>query len=117
MPRNHAGGDLSSSECRLQISRGFGSIGNEQTCKPRGAGVLLHHLETHIGIVILITNKPEALDTAFQRRIRFSVAFPMPDAQLRAKLWRAVIPKQVWPPGLRWTGQHDLAAAILSCNA
>jgi len=46
-------------------------------------GVLLHHLETHIGIVVLITNKPEAIDTAFQRRIRFSMTFPMPDAPLR----------------------------------
>ena len=46
-------------------------------------GVLLHHLETHIGIVVLITNKPEAIDTAFQRRIRFSMTFPMPDASLR----------------------------------
>ena len=47
------------------------------------AGVLLHHLETHIGIVVLITNKPDAIDTAFQRRIRFSMTFPMPDAPLR----------------------------------
>jgi SpoVK/Ycf46/Vps4 family AAA+-type ATPase len=45
--------------------------------------VLLHHLETHIGIVVLITNKPEAIDSAFQRRIRFSMTFPMPDAPLR----------------------------------
>ncbi|KAL3158744.1 hypothetical protein ABBQ32_011472 [Trebouxia sp. C0010 RCD-2024] len=57
-------------------------------------GVLLHHLETHIGIVVLITNKPEAIDTAFQRRIRFSMTVPMPDAALRAKLWRAAIPEQ-----------------------
>lgn len=48
------------------------------------AGVLLHHLETHIGIVVLITNKPEAIDTAFQRRIRFSMTVPMPDAALRS---------------------------------
>lgn len=47
------------------------------------AGVLLHHLEVHIGIVVLITNKPDAIDTAFQRRIRFSLTFPMPDAALR----------------------------------
>ena len=45
--------------------------------------MLLHHLETHIGIVVLITNKPEAIDTAFQRRIRFSMTFPMPDAPHR----------------------------------
>ncbi|DBB01935.1 hypothetical protein WJX77_010097 [Trebouxia sp. C0004] len=57
-------------------------------------GVLLHHLETHIGIVVLITNKPDAIDSAFQRRIRFSMTFPMPDAPLRAKLWRASVPEQ-----------------------
>ena len=48
------------------------------------AGVLLYHLEAHTGITILITNKPDAIDSAFQRRITFSLEFPMPDAALRS---------------------------------
>lgn len=58
-------------------------------------GILLHHLENHIGIVVLITNKPSSLDSAFQRRIRFELKFEMPPPPLRSKLWRAMIPKQV----------------------
>mmetsp|Transcript_18421 Transcript_18421/g.55530 ORF Transcript_18421/g.55530 Transcript_18421/m.55530 type:complete len:1186 (-) Transcript_18421:1035-4592(-) len=57
-------------------------------------GILLHHLENHIGIVVLITNKPSSLDSAFQRRIRFELKFEMPPPPLRSKLWRAMIPKQ-----------------------
>ena len=58
-------------------------IGRNLSQSALPAGVLLHHLETHIGIVVLITNKPDAIDTAFQRRIRFSMSFPMPDSALR----------------------------------
>ncbi|GFR47899.1 hypothetical protein Agub_g9646, partial [Astrephomene gubernaculifera] len=57
-------------------------------------GVLLYHLEVHPGIVVLITNQPAALDRAFSRRIRFMLAFQMPDAALRARLWRAAVPAQ-----------------------
>ena len=58
-------------------------------------GILLHHLENHIGIVVLITNRPSSLDSAFQRRIRFELKFEMPPPSLRSKLWRAMIPAQV----------------------
>ncbi len=58
-------------------------------------GILLHHLENHIGIVVLITNRPSSLDSAFHRRIRFELKFEMPPSSLRAKLWRAMIPVQV----------------------
>ncbi len=37
-------------------------------------GVLLYHLETHPGIVVLITNQPAAIDKAFHRRIRWVTA-------------------------------------------
>ena len=69
------------------------------------AGVLLHHLETHIGIVVLITNKPEAIDTAFQRRIRFSMTFPMPDAPLRSA---CPTPRPLPPPSPLPSRTHDV---------
>ena len=40
--------------------------------------------------------QPGSLDTAFQRRIRFELQFAMPPPALRAKLWRLMLPKQVY---------------------
>ncbi len=56
---------------------------------------LLQRLEDFEGLAILTTNYPENIDQAFRRRIRFKVAFPFPDAALRAKLWRTLIPPRV----------------------
>ncbi|GIM08475.1 hypothetical protein Vretimale_12482, partial [Volvox reticuliferus] len=71
-------------------------------------GVLLYHLETHPGIVVLITNQPSAIDKAFHRRIRFMLNFQMPDAALRAKLWRTAVPQQTPLAGdVDWSALGD----------
>src|SRR5262249_44444464 len=41
-----------------------------------------------------------ALDTAFQRRLRFTVNFPFPDAALREAIWRKVFPEATPTYGL-----------------
>jgi len=53
---------------------------------------LLQRIETFRGLVILTTNQPQSLDSAFARRIRFTVQFPFPDATQRAEIWRRVFP-------------------------
>jgi SpoVK/Ycf46/Vps4 family AAA+-type ATPase len=53
---------------------------------------LLQRIETFHGLVILTTNQPQSLDSAFSRRIRFTVQFPFPDATQRAEIWRRVFP-------------------------
>jgi ATP-dependent 26S proteasome regulatory subunit len=55
---------------------------------------LLQRLESFDGISILTTNFVTSIDEAFQRRIRFKVEFPMPDAAERAQLWRRLLPPQ-----------------------
>ena len=55
-------------------------------------GALLTQLERHDGIVILTTNLVEELDPAFERRLQFRVAFPLPDARARAAIWRTLLP-------------------------
>ena len=45
---------------------------------------LLQRMESYRGIAILTTNMQGSLDTAFQRRLRFVVQFPFPDAPSRA---------------------------------
>jgi AAA+ superfamily predicted ATPase len=53
---------------------------------------LLQRVETFTGLVILATNRRAALDEAFLRRLRFSIRFELPDAELRRELWRRAFP-------------------------
>ena len=55
-------------------------------------GILLHHMEEFSGIVVAITNRYTQVDTAFHRRFKFIMEFPTPDAAIRTKLWRMLIP-------------------------
>lgn len=53
---------------------------------------LLQRMEAYRGLAILTTNIKTALDTAFQRRLRFVVQFPFPDQEHREAIWRSVFP-------------------------
>ena len=53
---------------------------------------LLQRMESYRGIAILTTNMQNALDAAFQRRLRFVVQFPFPDVPSRERIWRKVFP-------------------------
>ena len=55
---------------------------------------LLQRLESYPGISILTTNHADSLDEALARRIQFKIAFPMPDAAERAKIWALLLPKK-----------------------
>lgn len=46
------------------------------------------------GLCILATNLPKNIDTAFTRRIAFSVHFPFPNEQERRAIWEGI-----WPQG------------------
>ncbi len=52
---------------------------------------LLQRLEVFEGVVILASNLARNLDQAFSRRLHFVIDFPLPDALLRERLWRAAI--------------------------
>jgi hypothetical protein len=56
-------------------------------------GYLLQRMEAYQGLAILTTNLKASLDPAFQRRLRFTVNFPFPDAPQREAIWRNVFPK------------------------
>lgn len=61
---------------------------------------LLQRMEAYRGLAILTTNLESALDDAFERRLRFRVAFPFPDADHRAAIWRRVFPPETPTRGL-----------------
>jgi predicted nucleic acid-binding protein len=55
---------------------------------------LLQRMEAFEGITILTTNLESSIDDAFKRRLAFRIAFPMPEAEERAQLWRAMLPAE-----------------------
>jgi ATPase family associated with various cellular activities (AAA) len=54
---------------------------------------LLQRMEAYRGLAILTSNLKDALDSAFLRRIRFSVHFPFPNSEERREIWRRVFPE------------------------
>ncbi|HEX8811317.1 MAG TPA: ATP-binding protein, partial [Terracidiphilus sp.] len=63
-------------------------------------GYLLQRMEAYQGLAILTTNLKSSLDRAFQRRLRFVVEFPFPDAAQREAIWRCVFPAAVPTSGI-----------------
>jgi SpoVK/Ycf46/Vps4 family AAA+-type ATPase len=53
---------------------------------------LLQRMEDYDGLAILTTNLKQNIDTAFLRRLRFVVDFPMPDAEQRERIWMLAFP-------------------------
>ncbi|MGO9272270.1 MAG: ATP-binding protein [Terriglobia bacterium] len=72
---------------------------------------LLQRMEAYRGLAILTTNRRDALDTAFLRRIRFVVEFPFPEAPQRAEIWARAFPSQTPTEGLRIERLARLSAA------
>lgn len=63
---------------------------------------LLQRMETYGGLAILATNLKSHVDTAFLRRLRMIVDFPMPDVPARLALWRRALPQSAPKEGINW---------------
>lgn len=50
---------------------------------------LLQRIENYKGLVILATNRKEAIDEAFLRRIQSIIYFPLPTQPLRKRIWES----------------------------
>ena len=72
---------------------------------------LLQRMEAYQGLAILTTNFQSALDTAFERRIRFVVAFPLPEASSRTEIWQRIFPSQTPTQGLDYQKLGQLKVA------
>jgi hypothetical protein len=55
-------------------------------------GYLLQRMESFRGLAVLTTNMKSSLDKAFERRLRFTVEFPFPDAAQRQAIWARAFP-------------------------
>ena len=55
--------------------------------------IILQEMENLDGIMIATTNLEGNFDTAFERRFLYKIHFEKPDAGVRAKIWRQMIPE------------------------
>ena len=56
---------------------------------------LLRLIERHEGVILLASNRPDALDPAAMRRLSHHLRFALPDTQGRAQIWRGLLPEGV----------------------
>lgn len=74
----------------------FGKRSEVKDSHDRNANVetayLLQQVEEHEGVCILATNLLQNIDTAFMRRISFIIHFPFPEKDMRAKLYKSMLP-------------------------
>ncbi len=56
---------------------------------------LLQRMEEYGGIVILATNLSNNMDSAFVRRLHFSIEFPFPDRDYRLQIWNRIWPENI----------------------
>lgn len=82
----------------------FGKRTSANTSNDRHANqevaYLLQRIEDFPGTVILATNLRSNIDEAFSRRFQSVIYFPMPSKELRAELWRKMLPKE-------WIGENS----------
>ena len=102
----------------------FGKRGDAQSSNDRYANLttnyLLQRMEAYRGLAILTSNYEGNIDTAFMRRIRFTVRFREPDQALREQLWQRAFPQGVQTQRLDYqrlarpklTGAHVKAVAM-----
>ncbi len=55
---------------------------------------VLARLEQFAGIAFFTTNLASAIDPAVSRRMSAQLTFPFPDVEMRAELWRRMIPAE-----------------------
>ena len=55
---------------------------------------LLQRVEDYDGAIILASNLSKNIDSAFLRRLSFSIEFPLPDEAHRRSIWQSIFPAQ-----------------------
>src|SRR3989442_11536553 len=60
----------------------------------RDVNLLLAQMESYPGVIVLATNLAKVMDRALDRRVDIAVEFPIPDADLREKIYARLVPKE-----------------------
>jgi len=78
---------------------------------------ILARLEQFQGIAAFTTNIASAIDPAIMRRMSANIAFPFPDLEARAELWRRMIPPEAPVAGpidfARLAKQYEMSGGFI----
>ncbi|MFC1552737.1 ATP-binding protein, partial [Candidatus Latescibacterota bacterium] len=61
----------------------------------REVNVILQELERFEGVCILATNRKKSMDKALERRISVKIEFDRPEKEIRASIWRKLLPDKL----------------------
>jgi len=78
---------------------------------------LLQRIEDFPGTVILSTNLRGDIDEAFARRFQSAIYFPLPDAELRLRLWQGMLTRERLAPEVdlgRLAQDHALSGGAIA---
>lgn len=93
----------------------FGKRGDVQSSNDRFANTqvnyLLQRMESYRGLALLTTNLESGMDSAFMRRLRFTLNFRNPQAAERERIWRRAFPSQVDVSALNFQQLADVKLA------
>lgn len=92
-------------ECDALLTRRRSETRSAGQTENRVVNIFLQEIERYQGLVIMTTNLEINLDPALERRISLRLRFPLPDSELRARLW-----KKHLPPGAPVEGELDFHA-------
>ena len=86
-----------------------GSVGNATDRHVNAeTGDLLQRMEGFNGFSVVTTNLRHAVDTAFLRRFRFMIDFPMPSEAERLRIWQKAFPREAPVDELDWSALSGL---------
>ena len=71
--------------------------------------IILQEMESLDGILIATTNLTENLDSAFERRFLYKIRFEQPDAAVRSKIWKTMIPELPTDIADALAGEYDFS--------
>lgn len=76
---------------------------------------LLQRIETFRGVAVLASNRRNALDDAFLRRLRYVVVFPFPGREERRRLWSRAFPDTTPTSGIDadWLSRFTLSGGVI----
>ena len=71
--------------------------------------IILQEMENLDGILIATTNLEGNMDAAFERRFLYKIHFEKPDAGVRAKIWRQMIPELTEQDAAQLAANYDFS--------
>ena len=71
--------------------------------------IILQEMENLDGIMIATTNLTQNLDSAFERRFLFKIDFKKPKPEVKAKIWKSMLPSLTKQEAIELSNSFDFS--------